>query len=77
MLDVAKIDHGQLELECTDVCFEVEVAQVMSMIRHTINDRPLELQSEVTPAVPRSVRGYAPDLSLSLLSLSHLSFVSL
>ncbi len=57
MLDVAKIDHGQLQLEKAEVFMDAEVEHVMSIVRPTIRDRDIQLHPEVTEAVPRCVCG--------------------
>ncbi len=73
VLDVAKIDHGQLQLEKAEVFLDAEVEHVMSIVRPTIRDRDILLHAEVTEAVPRCVCGCGqPPL---LPSSVHLCFI--
>jgi signal transduction histidine kinase len=57
ILDSAKLDQGQLQLEAGEVHLDFEAENVVSMLQHSAADRGVELRVETADGVPRCVQG--------------------
>ncbi len=57
ILDSAKLDQGQLQLEAGEVHLDFEAENVVSMLQHSATGRGVELRVETADGVPRCVQG--------------------
>ena len=69
ILDVSKIEAGQLELEVTDFVLHETIEQACAVVRLQANAKGIKLGLQIDPDLPRTVRGDAGRLRQVLLNL--------
>jgi PAS domain S-box-containing protein len=69
ILDVSKIEAGQLELDIADFDLHDTIAQACAMARIKADTIGIRLEVEIEPGTPRAVRGDAGRLRQVLLNL--------